>query len=211
MKKLLLAVWLLVPVGAGAYHLGPGQDRVRLDQAAQLMEAAAEHAARAGELTQSDGDLAARAEWALAESAYGEALDLLPAGRVRDQRRVRLARAQCRMYVSELPQANADLQQLVDELQEDPAAEADVLREARRAHAGSQYYMTWLMRLEGAGRADWEPRIESARQTFKLLADESAAAGDEAAGGVAREDLEAAIRLARMDLTELQGLPLPSQ
>ncbi len=63
------------------------------------------------------------------------------------------------------------------------------------------------MRLEGAPREEWEPRIESARQTFKQLAgDASGAARQEA-----QEDLESAIRLARMDLSELQGLPLPSQ
>ena len=34
---------------------------------------------------------------------------------------------------------------------------------------------------------------------------------DEAAAQEYQEDLESAIRLARMDLAELQGLPLPSQ
>jgi hypothetical protein len=211
MRKLLLVVWLLVPVGAGAYHMGPGQDQLRLDEAAQLIEQARGHAERAAELSAAKGDLAAREDWALAETAYEEALAKLPADRVEDQQRVRLARAKCQMFVSELPQANADLQRLIDELQEDGEADEEVLREARRAYANSQYYMTWLMRLEGANRVDWEPRIESARQTFKLLAEESAAAGDEDEGRTAREDLESAIRLARMDLTELQGLPLPSQ
>ena len=35
--------------------------------------------------------------------------------------------------------------------------------------------------------------------------------GDETSTKKNQEDLEAAIRLARMDLSELQGLPLPSQ
>ena len=77
--------------------------------------------------------------------------------------------------------------------------------------ANSEYYMTWLMRLEGLGRDAWEPRIEAARQTFKLLAVEAEEQGDEKLLKKSKEDLEAAIRLARIDLTELQGLPLPSQ
>ena len=53
--------------------------------------------------------------------------------------------------------------------------------------------------------------MESARQAYKLLAEEAEKRGDAAAAKKHREDLEASIRLARMDLSELQGLPLPSQ
>jgi hypothetical protein len=77
--------------------------------------------------------------------------------------------------------------------------------------ANAQYYMTWLMRLEGLGRDAWEPEIESARQTYKLLAEQAEQRGDTPAAKTHQEDLESAIRLARLDLSELQGLPLPSQ
>src|SRR5262249_43225614 len=110
-----------------------------------------------------------------------------------------------------LPGAHEDLKGLVEELKEDPNAEAQVLAEARTALAGSQYYMTWLMRLEGQPREVWEPEIEAARQTYRLLAEQSAAKGDSGNAKKHQEDLESAIRLARMDLSELQGLPLPSQ
>ena len=43
----------------------------------------------------------------------------------------------------------------------------------------SQYYMTWLMRLEGLSADEWEPEIESARQTYRLLAEQAEAAGDQ--------------------------------
>ena len=65
-----------------------------------------------------------------------------------------------------------------------------------------------LMRLEGRAKEDWEPEIEGARQHYALLAQNST---DEAERAKRHEDLESAIRLARMDLGELQGLPLPSQ
>jgi len=211
MKKTLLGVWLLVPVGAAAYHMGPGQDHLRLDDAARLIAQAGRHAQRAAERAETEGDLAAVGDWALAETAYEEALGLLPPERVHDRRAVRLERAKCQMFVSELPEANSELRELVDEMVADELADAELRNEARRTLANSEYYMTWLMRLEGAGREDWEPRIEAARQIFKLLSEEAGASGDESATARDREDLEAAIRLARMDLTELQGLPLPSQ
>ena len=71
--------------------------------------------------------------------------------------------------------------------------------------------MTWLMRLEGQPRDTWEPEVESARQTYRLLAEQSQKRGDAAAFEKNREDLESAIRLARLDLSALQGLPLPNQ
>ena len=64
------------------------------------------------------------------------------------------------------------------------------------------------MRLEGVSRAEWEPEIEAARQHYALLEN---GAGSVADKGRYQYDLASAIRLARMDLTELQGLPLPSQ
>jgi len=207
MRKMLLSAWLLVPVAGASYHFGPGQERILLDDAARLIAQADEHASLAGGLSITGDEDGARAEWALAEEAYEGALAALPAERVAIRRRLRLEHAKCQMFVSELPEANKELLLLVDEMAADETADSGVLREARLAYANSQYYMTWLTRLEGAGREQWEPRIESARQTLKLLLAD--AEGDELR--VIREDLEASVRLARMELDELQGLPLPNQ
>ena len=211
MKKTILGVWLLVPVAAGAYHMGPGQDRMLLDDAARLIEDGKRHVELALELTANEGEQAAIGEWADAEDAYAQALALLPDEPVRDRHRLRLERAKCQMNISQLPEANSTLRGLVEELLADDGADAEILRDARRAFANSEYYMTWLMRLEGAAREAWEPRIEAARQTFKLLSEEASESGDAVACRQDRQDLESAIRLARMDLSELQGLPLPSQ
>jgi hypothetical protein len=67
------------------------------------------------------------------------------------------------------------------------------------------------MRLEGQPAEVWEPEIEGARQNYRLLAEQAAARGDAGALKKNQEDLESSIRLARMELSELQGLPLPSQ
>ena len=47
MRTGILTLWLLLPIGFGAYHFGPGQERLRLDDAGALLREAAERAARA--------------------------------------------------------------------------------------------------------------------------------------------------------------------
>ena len=137
---------------------------------------------------------------------------MLPEGGFTSQRRrLRLERAKVQMENRELPSAHQELKQLVDEMTDDEQADPKLLSEARSTLGNSQYYMTWLMRLEGRPRTDWEPEIEAARQTFRLLAQQSEQQGAEDDLKRNREDLESSIRLARMDLKDLQGLPLPSQ
>ena len=55
------------------------------------------------------------------------------------------------------------------------------------------------------------PEVEDARQNYKLLAEEAEKRGDKVAAARFREDLESSVRLARMELSDLQGFPLPSQ
>jgi len=196
MRKLLLIVWLLIPVVAGAYHYGPGQERLFLDEAAYLIGKAEKHA-EAG-------------EHASAASIYAEALDLLPVEKIQKAREIRLERAKAQMLSKQLPEARADLQTLLNELTEDKRANPKLTDEVRSTLANSQYYMTWLMRLEGRSREEWEPEIEASRQNYRLLAEKSKTDGDTKFERH-QKDLESAIRLARLDLKDLQGLPLPSQ
>jgi hypothetical protein len=198
LRILLLTGWgLLLPVIGLAWHMGPGQDQKALDEAAKHIRTA--EAAAAAE------------DYLLTVDEYAAALKALPSGRTAESREIRLERAKAQMLARQLPQAHGDLQGLVDELAADPSADPKLLAEARSTLANSQYYMTWLMRLEGLGPESWEPEIEAARQTYRLLAEKARKQGDEASAKKHVEDLESAIRLARLDLGELQGLPLPSQ
>jgi hypothetical protein len=198
LRILLLTGWLLVGVaGAVAHYFGPGVERQKLDTVAKEL--------RAAEASAADGD------YAPAVDSYNAALKALPEGRTAEARKIRVERAKAMMLAKQLPDAHADLRTLVDELAADPAADPKLLADARSTFANSQYYMTWLMRLEGLNRDAWEPEAEAARQTYKLLAEEAEKRGDSAAAKKHREDLESSIRLARMELAELQGLPLPSQ
>jgi len=187
----------MVPILVGAYHYGPGQDRLRLDDAAGCL-ANAERCAVDG-------------KWADAVAAYDDALRLLPPERIADARRIRLERAKAMMLAKQLPAAHDDLKNLASELAADKTSDPKLSAQARSTLANSQYYMTWLMRLEGLSKDVWEPEVEAARQEYRLLAEQAESAGDTLSAKKHREDLESTIRLARMDIAELQGLPLPSQ
>lgn len=197
MRGMLLMVWLLIPIGVGFYHFGPGQTSARLDSVGAT-------------LTQARAD-ALNERWTDAITGFESALAALPEDKVHENRQIRLELAKAQMLDHKLPEANESLETLVAEMTADPSTDPKLLDEAKAAQANSQYYLTWLMRLEGEPRATWEPEIESARQTFRLLAEKAEQSGDEANAKRHREDLESSIRLARMDLKDLQGLPLPSQ
>ena len=181
MRTLVLLGWLMVPVVAGAYHYGPGQEKLRLDDVSRVLADADRLAAAAG--------LASR----LVQVRAGP--DDVAGGPGCDARRIRLQRAKVQMFGHQLPEANAALRELVDQIEDDKSADPKVRDEARETLANAQYYMTWLMRLEGLGAQEWEPEIESARQTYRLLAEQAEAAGDPESARKHREDLESAIRL----------------
>ncbi len=191
MKILLATLWLLLPLGFAAFHFGPGQRQVALDQTETL-------------LAQGRKAIAAE-DWATAVTVYQKALAKLPKDRLDDSRRLQLEIAKAKMQSGGLPEAREDLAGLVETLNEDPKAPADLKEEALSTLANARYYMTYLMKLEGLPATEWEPEIDAARQEYKLLAQT----------GTAKErhlsDLEAAIRLARAEPTELYGLPIPNQ
>ena len=121
---------------------------------------------------------------------------------------LQLARANARIYVGELPEAMFAMEHLLDE-----AAKGDdkkLENKVRASLASAQYYTGWLMRLELAEKEEWMEPVEKARQNFRLLAEQSAKT-DAKASEEHQKNLEAVVRLARMDLSELQALPLPKK
>lgn len=198
MRNILLVTWLALPIGAWAYHEGPGQDRMALESVDAVL-VGAHQAADAG-------------DWKAAVKQYDAALKAMPknvdAVDPRTAQRIQIELNKARMLASDLPTAREELDTLVEQMDADKATDPQLLAEARQALARAQFYSTWLMRLEGLDRAEWEPEIEAARQNYRLLAEQ---AGDEATKQKRQGDVEAAIRLARMEIEDLQGLPLPSE
>lgn len=198
MRNILLVGWLLLPVGAWAYHEGPGQDRIALEETDAVI-LAAQKAVAAG-------------EWKLAVSEYEAALGKLPkdpdAYDVKVAQRLQIELNKARMQASGLPEARDELESLVEQMQADENTDPVLMRDARQALANAQFYKTWLMRLEGLDRTIWEPEIEASRQNFRLLAERATTESEKT---LHQEDLEAAVRLARLEIEDLQGLPLPSE
>ncbi len=197
MRAFLIFLWLLVPLGVAAYHYGPGQERMRGDEADG-------HLAEARQLL-ADGDASGAVE------LLDKALATLPEHAKDAAVRLRLEKAKAMMECSGLPKAHDDLVALLDDLTAAQDTPQDLIAETKSTLASAKYYRTWLMRLEGHPREVWEPEIEAARQYYTSAADHAKTAGDAHAIRTAQEDVEAAIKLARIDLAELQGLPLPSQ
>lgn len=194
MKTLLITLWCLLPIGLAAFHFGPGQDLLKFDDTeAQLAQAR---------------EAVANEEWGEAVETYQDALAKLPRQEKQLAYQIRLETAKAMILNKQLPTARQDLAKLVTDLDNDEAAPQKLRDAARSALANARYYMTYLMKLEGLPDTAWEPEIEAARQEYKLLA--TSAANSELAKRSA-DDLESAIRLARMDPAELYGLPIPSQ
>lgn len=198
MRTAALVLMLILPAVAVAYHYGPGQKMLALDDAAI-------HVKRAEAAVKEE-------RFAKAIEAYGAALSRIPTDRIDLSQRVRLEMAKARMSNKQLPEAYDDLLTLKDEVDAASATASPAFQtDLRKTIANAQYYMTWLMRLEGEPREQWEPDIEAARQNYKLLADAARTSGETQQAEQLEGDLEAAIRLARMDLSELQALSLPKQ
>lgn len=200
MRTILLVSWLLLPIGAWAYHEGPGQDRKALELTDAALVAA--HTAATD----------AKPDWSAVVRRYEEALtklpknaDAMPKSAVQ---RLQIELNKARMQARKLPEARQELETLVEQMSAEAGTDPALLADARQALARSQFYMTWLMRLEGLDRVEWEPEIEAARQNWRLLAEQS---GGSPLAAQHQKDLEAAVRLERMEIEDLQGLPLPGE
>jgi hypothetical protein len=83
--------------------------------------------------------------------------------------------------------------------------------EVRNNLAICQYYIAWHMRLEGMLRSDWFPELESSRQIFKYLAEKKRDSEDSELSLDFQKNLEAVIRMERMDLPTLRKMKLPKK
>jgi tetratricopeptide (TPR) repeat protein len=193
-KNLLILMWALAPVALLAYHFGPGQVGIAREEAKISIRAALDY--EAGE------------QWPQAIDAYNEALAALPQTETAKRQQLQLARANARIYVGELPEAMLDMEHLLDETLK--GSDSDLQDKVRSSLASAQYYTGWLMRLELAEKKEWMEPLEKARQNFRLLAEQTDKTGVEASEDH-QKNLEAVVRLARMDLSEVQALPLPKK
>ena len=193
-KNLFILLWALAPVALLAYHYGPGQAGLAREEAKASIRAAL--------------DFETKKQWRQAIDAYNAALAALPDTETAKRQQLQLARANARIYVGELPEAMFEMEHLLDETAK--GSDSELESKVRSSLASAQYYTGWLMRLELAEKEEWKEPLEKARQNFRLLAEESAKT-DAKASENHQKNLEAVVRLARMDLSEVQALPLPKK
>ncbi len=194
MKTLLAIFWTLLPVAAVAWHYGPGRAQLARDRAGEQIRSAR---TAAGE---DDRDRAAL--------LYAAAANALPEQDRADRNRLELAQACNRIRAGQMVEGQEQLEELLAELEEGGQSDPDLAASVRHELATASYYAAWLMRLEGATAEEWKPETERARQQFRLLAERSQQAGDGSEESF-KENLEATIRLERMDLSVLKARPLP--
>ncbi|HVU64291.1 MAG TPA: hypothetical protein VHC70_09965 [Phycisphaerales bacterium] len=203
-RRFLWAAWAIVPVAAFALHMGMGKNLLARDRAGSHLKAAL--AAEEAE------------DYATAAEEYAAAKNALPELAVAERARLAVAEARARVYTDGLVEAGDQLQSLIEQLST-PALRGDMTEDeartlttkARDALGTAAYFTAWQMRLEGAAPDEWKPETELARQQFRLLAETAAASGDKELADSATKNDEQVIRLERMDLSELQGLPFPKK
>ena len=196
MKRWLLLLWLLLPLPVVVWHYGPGQKWLARDRAQSLISRG-QHAESAK-------------DWSAAETSFREAAALVgnSDSRLKMQLDVALVRARYRQG------AAVDAIDGIDRILADPTFHSQPQaqqREARELAGRIHYHAAWVMRLEGAQRVSWLEEAELARQNFRLLTEISLASGPAAYSELQQTNLETAVRLQRMSLTELMARPLPEE
>ncbi len=196
MKKYAVLLWLLLPLPVLVTHFGHGQQWLALDHAGELV--------RKAEAAEKNED------WKLADELYRDASRLAGTSDPELRLRLDLARTRTRFRNGEAVAAIDSAVRLLD----DPAMAAMPVafrRDARELAGRIHYYAAWVMRLEGAGRELWMEEAELARQSYRLLTEESAAGGAGEYAAEQQKNLESAVQLQRLSLTELMARPLPRE
>jgi len=196
MKKLLLFLWLMLPLPVLVWHYGPGQKWLARDQAHALIRKAE--------------TFEAQKNWPEAESLFREA-----AGRVRGLDDALQTQLDIALIRARYRQGGAvEAIDMADRLLNDPKFQRqpeNLQREARELASRIHYHAAWVMRLEGAQKDLWMEEAELARQNFRMLSEQTLFAGHTNYSHLQQTNLESAVRLQRMGLVELMAKPLPEE
>lgn len=163
MRSRLIKWWICLPILALVFHWIAGSSLSARDNASSCLSR--------GQQLEAQGD------WASAVKEYERGMQELPA-HVRfseDRAYLQLARQRARVRSGQIVDALQQIKLLRDEVRGSPGLLADVRREL----AVTSYYVGWLLRREGVARDKWEPFAEAARQDFRHLVEQSAAAPDQ--------------------------------
>lgn len=118
---------------------------------------------------------------------------------------VRIVKDRALIRSGEIASGVNDLDAWLDELTDKGQAETPLAKEARAEAATGYYYAARLMRLAGKPTGEWMEAASWARQNFRFVAEEDAAAGDP---GDQQKNLELALNLEQSSGEDLVAMPL---
>jgi hypothetical protein len=160
LRKILILLWMLFPVGVAAYHFnyGPKQQMrerayLRLCEIRQLEEQA-------------------EPKWQEIIDEYAALTDELPADEdPLVQYEIRLAVCKARLEMLDLDKAIAELTRLLQETAQVYGENARITRGVREQLGKAYYYATWTLKTNNVPEDEWRPFAERARQLFRYLAE----------------------------------------
>jgi hypothetical protein len=160
MKKTLVLLWMLFPVGVAAYHFNAGPKQMMRAQAHQRL-------LRIRQLEQQ-----AEPDWQEILEQYDRLVEELPPDEhPRVFHEVRLAQGKARLEMLDLSTSIADLTRLLQETAAAYGENARLTRGVRETLGKAHYYATWVLKMNGAAEDEWRPFAERARQLFRYLAE----------------------------------------
>lgn len=159
-RKTLILLWMLFPVGVAAYHFNEGPKQVAREQAhVRLMEIR-----QLAEQEEPDWE-----EIILRYNALS--VELPPDEDPTVFYQIRLATCEARLEMLDLSTAIEDLTRLLQETAAIYGENAPLTRAVREQLGKAHYYATWVLKTSGASEEEWRPFAERARQLFRYLAE----------------------------------------
>ncbi len=196
MKRLFLLLWLLLPLPVVVWHYGGGQRWLARDLAHGLIQRAQK--------------FEAERKWTDAENLYRAASEKIRGSDARLKMQLDLALVRSRYRQGSAVEAIDMIDAVIADPKFHDQPEA-LQNEARELSGRIHYHAAWVMRLEGAQKDLWMEEAELSRQNFRLLSEETLEAGRTNLSQLQQTNLESAVRLQRMSLTELMARPLPEE
>jgi hypothetical protein len=196
MKKYLVLLWILLPLPVVVLHFGRGQEWLANDKAYVFVKQA--------EAAETHHD------WQQADQYYRDAAQCLNPKSHDLKLRVELAQVRTHFRLGDAMAAIDGADTLLDN-KAMASMPANFQRESRELAGRIHYYAGWVMRLEGASRELWMEEAELARQNFRLVAEQVASEGADTNSIKPKENLESAVQLQRLSMTELMARPLPKE
>lgn len=205
MIRLIVILWLFVPVLILVWHFGPGQQLMMEDQAGRQIRLANQHEGKE--------------DWPAAAKAYSAARQQLPDYSTELRRRLQIAEAAALNRSGRLDAGRALLNDVVMEMEADPRIDAVERNRTQHELAAVSYYSAWQMRLAGRPAEEWRPIADLACDQLRSLSKDARRQVAMGTGNrstdaqrdlrVFRRNLEAVVKMQYMHVTDLQKKELP--